>query len=35
MLQYKMSELHEEWVRTAENSEQAKRRDVKSSEQII
>lgn len=34
MLQYKTSELHEEWVRT-EDSEQAKRRDVKSSEQII
>lgn len=34
MLQYKTSELHEEWVRIAVDSEQAKR-DVKSTEQII
>lgn len=32
MLQYNMCELHKEWVRIAEGSEQAKRTDVKSSE---
>lgn len=32
MLQYNMCELHKEWVRTTEDTEQAKRTDVKSSE---
>lgn len=35
MLQYKITELHKERVRTAEDLQQGKRTDVKSSEEIM
>lgn len=35
MLQYKITELHKEPVRTAEDLQQGKRTDVKSSEEIM